>query len=79
MNHQYNEELTRAAFWLEMAAQLSGFERLVKRREHLSATDKKTLRRIHKTLYESYELAHKQKEYHSRQLEKIRRNYLDEC
>ena len=79
MNHQYNEELTRAAFWLEMAAQLSCFERLVKRREHLSATDKKTLRRIHKALYESYELAQKQKEYHNHQLEKIRRNYLDEC
>ena len=75
MNHQYNEEITRAAFWLEMSAQLAGFERLVHRREHLSAIDKEALKQIHIALYESYKLAKKQKDYHSRQLERIRRNF----
>ena len=79
MNRQINEELTRTAFWYEMTAHLAGFERLVHRRDYLSARDKNTLKRIHKALYESYELAQKQKEYHSCQLEKIRRSYLDEC
>ena len=78
MNHQYNEELMRAAFWLEMAAQLSGFECLVRKTEHLSPTDKETLKRIKKALSESYSLAERQKNYHSRQLERIRRSYLDE-
>ena len=78
MNHQYNEELTRAAFWLEIATQLSGLEHLVHRTEYLSSTDKETLKRIKKALSESNKLAERQKNYHSRQLERIRRNYLDE-
>ena len=78
MNHQYNEELCRAGFWLEMTAHLANFEQLVHKREHLTATDKKTLKRIHKALYESYLLAEKQRNYHSRQLDRIRRKYLNE-
>ena len=78
MNRQYNEELTRFCFWLEMSAQISGFERFVHRTEYLSPTDKETLKRIKKALSESYRLAERQKNYHSRQLERIRRNYLDE-
>ena len=76
MNRQYNEELTRAGFWLEMTAHLANFEHLVHKREHLTATDKKTLKRIHKALYESYLLAEKQRSYHSRQLERIRREHV---
>ena len=79
MNHQYNEELCRTCFWLEMTAHLANFERLVHKRDHLTAKDKKALKQIHRALYESYLLAEKQRSYHSRQLERIRRNYLNEC
>ena len=78
MNHQYNEELTRAAFWLEIATQLSGFERLVHKTEHLSPMDKETLKKIKTALSESNKLADQQRRYHSRQLERIRRSYLNE-
>ena len=78
MNHQYNEELTRTAFWLDTMTLLASFERLVRNQEHLTAIDKKTMKEIHRALYESYLLAKKQKNYHIRQLERIRRNYLDE-
>ncbi len=76
MNHQYNDELTRSAFWVEMTAQLASFECLVHRREHLTAIDKKILKQIHRALYESYRLAEKQRSYHSRQLERIRREHV---
>ena len=79
MNHQYNEELTRTSFWVEMAALLASFERLVPKQGHLTPIDRKALKYIQGVLSESYELAEKQRGYHSRQLERIRRDYLNEC
>ena len=78
MNHQYNEELTRTSFWLETASLLASFERLAPKQGHLTAKDKKVLKYIRGVLCESYEMAEKQRSYHSRQLERIRRNYLNE-
>ncbi len=78
MNQNYNTEITRAAFWLEMSEQLLGFERLVHKRESLSKMDKQILRRVHEMLYESYKLVDRQREYHNRQLKKMREEYLNE-
>ena len=77
MNHQYNEELGRISFWLETASLLASFERLVPKQGHLTAKDKNALKYIQRMLCESYEIAEKQRSYHSRQLERIRRNYLN--
>lgn len=73
MNRQYNEEIRRNAFWCEMSAHLAFFECLIHQREHLSVMDKKALKHIHRALYESYRLSEKQRSYHSRQLERIRK------
>ena len=52
---QFNVICDRVSFWESMAAHLAMFEGLVHRREYLTHEDRKTLRRIHDVLYESYE------------------------
>ena len=79
MNRQYNKEVERTSFWLEIASLLATFERLVPKQSHLTAKDKKALKYIQRVLSESYKLAGKQRSYHSRQLERIKRDYLNEC
>lgn len=75
---QFNVICDRVSFWESMAAHLAMFEGLVHRREYLTHEDRKTLRRIHDVLYESYEHATKQRKYHSHQLERLRKEYINE-
>ena len=75
---KFNVCCSRIAFWESMAAHLAMFEGLVHRREYLTHEDRKTFRRIHDVLYESYEQATKQCKYHSRQLERLRKEYVDD-
>ena len=75
---KFNVCCSRVAFWESMAAHLAMFEGLVHRRENLTHEDRKRLRVIHSALYESYELSRKQEKYHIRQLERLRKEYIDE-
>ena len=75
---QFNVICDRVSFWENMAAHLAMFESLVHRREYLTHEDRKTLRRIHDALYESYGLSVRQNKYHSRQLERLRKDYINE-
>ena len=75
---EYNHELIRKAFWTEMIEGLSKVEVRSDVQCELSRMDKIALRNIRKHLLYSKERASQQKGYHDRELERLRREYVNE-
>ena len=64
----YNAGISRVSFWHLLHVKLSELEKLTRCGESLTETDKKTLTRIRRMLYESYKASERSMKYHYRQL-----------
>ena len=78
-NHQFNTCRMRVAFWEKLSSDLANIEVLLREQGHLSAEDVRVLKIIRQALAESYGRSQKAREHHDRQLEKLRKEYVDEC
>lgn len=77
-NHRFNRNCMRVAFWQKLSACLANLEGFMRSQGHLTPEDMRVLNTVCKALKESYELVKRQKNYHSRQLEKLRKEYINE-
>ena len=78
-NHRYNRCMKRVAFWGKLSARLTEIEALLHEQGHLTSEDVRVLKVIRQTLAGSYSRSQKAKEYHGRQLERLRKEHVDEC
>lgn len=73
---EYNVEMRRAAFWNELSGELTLIGELLYQQEEFSAQDRKAIEKLREILIESYRLSERQRGYHSRRLERLRKEYL---
>ena len=74
----YNVVVKRVCYWHDILEHLLSAERLALNTENLSREDRRALRKIHKFLSETCRITEKQRDYHNRQLLRLRREYVNE-
>ena len=77
-NHRFNTCCMRVAFWQKASEYLAKLETLIRSQGHLTPEDVRVLRIVRKGIKESYMHTKKAEEYHLRQLEKLRKEHLNE-
>ena len=77
-NHRFNTCCMRVAFWQKLVAILVKAEKLSREQGHLTPEDVRVLKIVRKAVNESYRHTKKAEEYHSRQLQKLRKEYLND-
>ena len=77
-NERFNTCRLRVAFWQKLSARLADIEALIRCHGHLTPEDVRVLKVIWRALSESYSRSQKAKDYHGRQLEKLRKEHVDE-
>ena len=77
-NYHFNTCCIRVAFWQKLSEYLANLETLIRGQEHLTPEDVRVLKIVRKAVKESYKHTKKAEEYHSRQLQKLRKEYLND-
>lgn len=77
-NHRFNTCCMRVSFWEKLAAILAKAEKLSREQGHLTPEDVRVLKIVRRAIKESYKLVDRQREYHNRQLKKLRKEYVNE-
>lgn len=78
-NNRFNTCYIRLAFWHDLRVNLGSLEVLIRNQEHLTPEDVRVLKIIRKGIKDSYGRSQRAEEHHSRQLRKLRKEYLNEC
>ena len=76
---EYNAEVYRTSLWSVISRVLSDVGEKLYQSGDFTKFDMKALERIREILIESYKLSERQRRYHSRRLERLRKEYLNEC
>ena len=73
---RFNGACSRVCFWQKLTARLADFNTLIKQREHLTPDDVRALIKIHKALFDCYQVSQKQTIFHKSALSSLikRRN-----
>lgn len=77
-NHCFNTCCIRVAFWQKLSEYLANLEALIRCQGHLTPEDVRVLKIVRKAIKESHSHTKKAEEYHSRQLQKLRKEYLSD-
>ena len=77
-NQRFDTSIKRLAFWQKLSASLANVEAQIRKSRHLTPEDVRVLKVIRQGVSESYARSERATEYHRRQLEKLRKEYLDE-
>ena len=77
-NHRFNRCCMRVAFWQKLSAYLANLEGFIRGQGHFTPEDVRVLNVVRKTIKDSDELSKQQSKYHSRQLERLRKEYINE-
>ena len=77
-NHRFNTCCMRLSFWQKLSVCLANIEALIRGQGRLTSDDVRILQIVRKAIKESYSHTKKAEEYHSRQLEKLRKEHLNE-
>ena len=77
-NHRFNTCCMRVSFWEKLVAILAKAEKLSREQGHLTPEDVRVLKIVRKAIQESYSRSQTAEGHHTRQLEKLRREYLYE-
>ena len=77
-NQRFDTSVKRVAFWQKLSASLANIEEQIRKSRHLTPEDVRVLKVIRKGVSESYERSERATEYHNRQLEKQRKEYVNE-
>ena len=77
-NHRFNTCCMRVAFWQKLSACLANFDEMTRSQGHLTPEDVRVLKIVRKAVNENYRHTKKAEEYHSRQLQKLRKEYLND-
>jgi hypothetical protein len=77
-NQRFDSSIKRLAFWEKLRASLANIERQIRKAGHLTPEDVRVLKVIRQALSESYRRSETATEYHKRQLEKLRKEYVNE-
>ena len=77
-NKRFHASCMRKSFWHRLREILARAESVSQRQGQLTSEDVRVLKIVRQAIRESYERSETALEYHSRQLEKLRREYLNE-
>ena len=75
-NHRFHTCCMRVAFWHKLSTYLANIETLTHSQGHLTPEDVRVLKIVRKAIKESYSRSQTAEVHHTRQLEKLRREYL---
>ena len=75
-NEKFHASCMRISFWDRLRAALLKAERLSQSQENLTPKDRRELKIIRQAIRDSYKRSEIAERYHSRQLERLRREYL---
>ena len=75
-NEKFQSSCMRISFWQKLSVALSRAERLSQSQGNLTPDDKRVLKKIRQAIRDSYKRSEIAERYHSRQLERLRREYL---
>ena len=70
-NRRFNRAFERISFWEALSRNLNSFKNLLQARDCLTSEDRKILYVLHSILYECYEKAKTQRQYHEERLEEL--------
>ena len=77
-NHHFNTCCMRVSFWEKLGAILARAEKLSREQGHLTPEDVRVLKIVRRAIKDSYKRSKTAEEHHSRHLEQLRREYLNE-
>lgn len=77
-NQRFTSSVKRVAFWQQLSAMLSSIEAQIRKAGDLTSEDVRVLKVIRQAISESYRRSETATDYHKRQLEKLRKEYVNE-
>ena len=72
-NRKFNSACSRLAFWHNITTTLAGFDNLLKSASNLTPDDMRTLKAIHRKLFECYSDANDRLQAHGQRINTLRK------